>query len=305
MIKKTFLILSLVFMGSAVCLADGLVAIVNNDVVTQKDLDDFINFMQMQMSDQYSEQEVEGKINEMLPDLISRLIEDRLILQAAYKEEIIIEPMRIKARMEQIKKRYPSESDFAVDIKARGMSLADVELKIKEQLLMREIIDIKIRSKLVVKPQEVTDYYEAHKQDFLTPEQRWVRVMAIKESDSIQQAQETIKKYSDLESISRVYASEINDLGWVVSDQLKKQIADIIFNLDTGSLWPYLDSENGGLYIFEVKSIKPPQVATLTEMQDEINRFLFEQKMQEAMVSWLDKLKDEAYIEIRGDYASS
>ncbi len=60
---------------------DKIAAIVNNDIITQKDLDDFLNFMRIQLSQDYSGKELENKIQAMKPDLLDRLIEDRLILQ--------------------------------------------------------------------------------------------------------------------------------------------------------------------------------------------------------------------------------
>lgn len=281
-----------------------LVAIVNTDVITQKDLDDFINFMRMQMSAQYSKQEIEQRINTMLADLINRLIEDRLILQAAYKENIIVSPARIKARAEQIKKNYPSEADFQNALVLQGLNLADIELKIKEQLLMAQIIDERVRSEIVVRPQEVTDYYYAHIDDFNIPEQRQVRCLIINDSNLAEHIHNTISEYKDFDQIVERHSLEINDFGWVVSGQLRKEIAEAVFNLEAGELSPLLDLDQG-FYIFEVKAIKPPGKMQLSETQEQINRIIFETKMQKALVEWLEELKSKAYIEIKHEYGAS
>ncbi len=295
---------SVVYATSSVFAQTGLVAIVNKEVIGQKDLEDFINFMRMQMSTQYSEQEVEQRINQMRPDLINRLIEDRLILQAAYKENIIIDQSQIKARVEQIKRSYSTETDFHNALVSQGLSLADVELKIKEQLLMTEIIDKKVRSKIVVKPQEVTNYYYAHSEDFHSPEQRLLRFLIINDSKLVEHIQKRITEYKDLDAIAKSHSLKITDLDWVTVEQLKSEIADVVFNLEVGKVSPFLDS-NGNFYIFEVKAIKPPDTRALFDVQEAINRFLFERKMQEVLVEWLEKLKSEAYIEIKDEYRSS
>ena len=295
---SVWLILCLVFVNSIIFAEEGLVAIVNNEVITQKDLDDFINFMRIQMSAQYSEAEIQQRIEQMLPDLINRLIEDRLILQAAYKENLIIEPIRIRARVEQIKKQYPREADFQNRLAAQGLSLSDIELKIKEELLMFKIIDERIKSKIVVSPQEVTDYYYAHSNDFNAPQKRSVRFLTIRDSSLAQQIQNTITEYEDLDAIAKKYSLEITDLGWVTTKQLKEEIADIVFGLNTGELSPVLDSDDNS-YVFVVTAIKPPQNIPLFDIQGEISRLLFEKKMQESLVEWLEELKSEAYIKIK------
>jgi parvulin-like peptidyl-prolyl isomerase len=303
MIKIIFLFIYLLASGSVIHAEDGLVAIVNNDAITQKDLNDFINFMRVQLSAQYSEQEVKQRMDQMLPDLILRLIEDRLILQAAYKENIDISPAFIKARIEQIKNNYASETDFQNALMARGLTPSDIELKMKEQLLMAEVIERKIKSKIVVKPQEVTDYYHEHIEEFNKPEQRLVRILTIKNKRIIKQIQQSIAEYEDLDSIAKDYSLEITDLDWVIAKQLKPEIADIVFSLGVNSLKAHIMSTKE-LYIFEVKGIKPPMKMSLFEIQDEINRFLFETKMQKALTDWLEELKSKAYITIKGNYVA-
>ena len=48
--------------GEALATEDGLVAIVNNQVITQRDLNNFTNFMRLQLSGLYSEEEAEQRI---------------------------------------------------------------------------------------------------------------------------------------------------------------------------------------------------------------------------------------------------
>lgn len=299
------LILLFFIFTSAIAFAEGgVVAIVNNEVITQKDLGDFINFMRMQISTQYSEEEVEQRINQMLPDLIDRLIEDRLILQAAYKESIIIDQSRIEARVQQMKQNYSSEADFQNTLAAQGLSLADIELKIKEQSLMFEVIEKKVRSKIVLKPQEVTGYYYAHSEDFYQPEQRWVRFLKIRDSNLAEQIQGMITEYKDLDTIAKSNSLAITDLDWVTPQQLKKEITDAVFNLEVAKLLAHLDVDKR-LYIFEVKAIRPSGTLPLFDIQEEISRFLFERKMQVALTEWLEKLKSEAYIEIKKEYGEN
>ena len=284
---------------SVIFAEDGLIAVVNNEAITQKDLDEFINFMRLQMLVQFSEQETEQRINRMLPDLIDRLVEDQLILQAARKEGIVIEPNRIKARIGQIRQSYSGGVDFEDALAAKGLNLADIELKIEDQLLMAAIIEREVQNKVVVKPQEITDYYSAHRDDFNKPEQRLVRFLIIASSIA-SEVEASMAEYEDLDALTKAYSLQISDLGWIGSKQLKKEIADMVFSLELGGLSPFLNSDKS-IYVFEVKDIKPAKKLTLFEAQKEINRFLFEKKMHQAAVEWLEKLRSQAYIEIKNN----
>ena len=48
--------------------------------------------------------------------------------------------------------------------------------------------------------------------------------------------------------------------------------------------------------MFQLSKIKPPYQQALSEVQDPIHEMLYENKMQEAMVKWVDELKKKAYI---------
>lgn len=293
----TFCLLLFAFSAFA---QDGVKAIVNNEVVTKDDLESFINFMRIQMAELYSTEEVNQRINQMLPDLLERLIEDRLILQAASKENIIIEPTRIRARIDEIKKNYSSDADFENALASQGLVLADLQIKLKEQLLMFEIINRKIRSKVKVNPQEVTDYYLVHAQDFIEPEQLRVVYLSIKDPPLIERIKKDSSSKPDLDKIAGNYSLEIVNLGWVTRSQLKPEIANAVLNLKAGESSELLNQDDN-FYIFKVEESKPETKLSLSEVQGKIYNLIFEKRMQESLVEWLNELKSKAYIVIKKD----
>lgn len=281
------------------CLAeDKIVAIVNNEIITQKDLDDFMNFMYIQLSAKYKDKELENKVYELKPDLLSRLIEDRLILQQAKKDNIFIDETRVKARINEIKSHYPYEAEFQNALIKQGLTQADMELKIREQLLIFNMIDTQIRNRIVINPKEVTDFYEAAAQDFIEPETRKVNSLVMKTEDLVNKVLASLNGGSDFEKITQDYPVELNNLGLVKKGQLIKEIEDVIFNLDSGKVSKPI--KIGELYyIFKIEEILPVRKYTLSEVQDEIYNRLYELKMQEKLTEWLDSLKQKSYVEIK------
>ena len=77
---------SLLVAGHECYAQDKIVAVVNNDIITRKDLSDFMNFMRMQLSHQYKGKELDAKVAETKRGLLDKLIEDHLILQEAKKK---------------------------------------------------------------------------------------------------------------------------------------------------------------------------------------------------------------------------
>jgi len=68
-------------------------------VITQKDLADFLNFIRLQYSQQLKGKALAEKVDSMKKDLLQRLIEDRLILQQAKLDKIVVEPARLRPKL--------------------------------------------------------------------------------------------------------------------------------------------------------------------------------------------------------------
>jgi parvulin-like peptidyl-prolyl isomerase len=276
---------------------DRVIAIVNNDVITQKDLDDFTNFMRMQLSTEYKGIELENKIQSMKLHLLDRLIEDRLILQEAKNQKIGIDQERIKAKIEEIKKRLGSDMEFQRSLKQQGLAQVDLESKIREQLLMYNIIDYKIRSKIIVTPSEVTDFYNKNKNEFKTPEQRDFSSISLEDENTIWQISNQLSLGQSFEEVAKKYGLEISKFTVNSTEELKKEIADVIFKLNQGEISKPIKIESL-FYIFKVYDIIPPHEQSLAEAQETIRNYLFEKKIQDELAKWLDELKKHSYIKI-------
>lgn len=279
---------------------DKIVAIVNNDAITQKDLGDFVNFMRMQLSQELKEDELENRIESLKSQLLEKLIEDRLILQEAKKNNIRISEGRVKARIDEVRKRYQTEADFQRALIQQGLTLADIELKIKEQLLTYSVIDIKVKSKIIVKPFEVTDFYYKNIEKFKTPEQREVSSMAI---DGVALANDLFKQLNrggDFSDISSKYSLIVNRLRIHRNGELRLEAEEVIFKLKIGEISrPF--KINDSFYIFRLDDIIAVRQQTLPEAQEAIYAFLLDKKMQEELERWLTDLKKKSYVKILQD----
>lgn len=290
----TALIFSLVFRLAFA--EDKIVAIVNSDVITQKDLNDFINFTRMQMSSEHTPQEVENKIKSIKNDLLDKLIEDRIILQEAKKDKIKIDESRVKARVEEVKKRYGSDSNFQVALAGQGLVQADVESRIREQLLMYGIIEAKVRSKIVINPKEVTEFYEKNMEEFRSPAEFQVESLTTEDSEQARQALVNLKNGTEPETLGNTQSMSWNKMN-IVKGQLRKDIEDVVFKLKAGEVSSPLKIGNK-YYIFKLNRIIPPLQQNLSQVRDQVYTFLFNQKMEEELTRWLDEIKKRSYIKI-------
>lgn len=276
---------------------DKIVAIVNKDAITQKDLDGFVNFTRMQMSSSYEGEELDKKIASLKPQLIDRLIEDRLILQEAKKSGIKIDNDKISERVDGIKKAYPSDSVFQAALKQQGLSQADLENKIREQLLLYNIIDLKIRRAILINPTEVTAFYQEHKKDIVTPERREFMAATMDTPQLASKVFSALRHNDDPDEIAGRYGVVFNNLDASGRGHLKKEVEDVVFKLKEGEVSTPVKIDSK-YYIFRLNKITAPRQETLAESQERIYNMLLEKKMQEKLTEWIDGLKSQAYVKV-------
>jgi parvulin-like peptidyl-prolyl isomerase len=299
-IKTSFLITAIFLLSCGVTLAeDKIIAIVNCDVITQKELGDFINFTSMQMSPNYTKDEIENKIKSIKGELLDKLIEDKLILQEAKKNNVKLDESKVKSRIEELKRNYASDADFQDDLSRQGLVLADIESRIREQLLMYEIINLKVRSKIVISPSEVTEFYGKHMEEFKSSEERQVDSISTGNADQAKSIFSSLKSGKSPESLSNDSSISLDTMN-VVRGQLRQDIEEVVFKLKEQEVSSPLKIGNK-YYIFKLENISQPRQQNLSDIRDRVYAVLFNQKMQEALTKWLDELKIHAYIKIFQD----
>lgn len=298
LVRIMFLIFSLPGLTiTATYAQDKIIAVVNCDVITQKDLDDYTNFMRMQLSQDYSGKLLDEKIESMRSEFLNKLIEDRLILQEAKKNNVIIDTNMVKARIEEIKKSYSSDADFQEALTQQGLVLADLQERLEDQMMMIGIIDKEVRDKLRVSPVEVTEFYQAQEKEFQVPEQWEFSTLSFEDDTLTRKIPGELKKGATLEDLEKKYSLSLNKLNAEKNGQLRKEIAVNVFKLKPGEFSEPIKVEDK-YFIFRLDKIIPPQQLSLSEVKDKVHALVMNAKMEKAIADWLARLKEQAYIKI-------
>lgn len=284
---------------------DAIIAIVNDELVTLKDLKETIR-------ETYAGLRAQGKsdtqIQKIMPDIekqaFTQLIENKLILSASKKIKLEVRPEAIDEKIKEIKKRYASDDQFMQAMLQNGATITDLRSKIEENLMLQYIVEYKINSTIKINPQEVTDYYDSHLVNF----QRKARVnlnsifISFGTDKAVAQAQieAAHQKITDgipFEDVAKEY-SESPSIGIIERGQLQPDIEETVFLLLPNKISDIVKVETG-FYIFKVNGKTPAEVSPLKEVKDDIQKILYREKFQEKFTKWIETLKKDAYIEIK------
>ena len=284
---------------------DGIIAVVNDEVITFKDLQDYIRQTYASMAAQgVPEDQVKEMMAELQNNGLKQLVEDKLILSRANAIGIEVRDKLVDQRVEEIKAKYASEQVFLDALVKNGATVTDLRDKILDQLKIKYVIDHEVKSKVFVNPQEVTEFYEQNKDSFLKSrrvnlDSIYITFIDDKEAARARanEALALIKEGRDFEEVAKQY-SDSSSIGVVEEGQFLPDIEKVVFSLTQGQVSDSVETDKG-IFIFKLKGEIPAQVAELREVKSQIYDLLYRKKFQERFEQWLGNLHKKAYVEIK------
>jgi len=292
---------------------DRIVVVVNNEIITQREIDVMLTPIYAQYRTLYQGEELIRKLEEVREGIIKQLIEDRLILSEAKKLNITVDEKEINARIDDIRKKVGGEKELESMLDQQNLTLNELRARYKEKIMTRKLIDQKVGTRIIITPLEVKTYYNNNKDQFLLPEEVRLRQILIDPKKKHGEAEEAlritreilkrIKDGCDFAGLAREYSdgpspSEGGLMGYVKKGDLMPQIEKIIFNLKEGESSGIIQTPLG-YHIFKVEEKRLPRNKELPEVRQDIEEYLYREKANQRLKSWIDSLAKSAYIEFK------
>ncbi len=98
-----------------------------------------------------------------------------------------------------------------------------------------------------------------------------------------------MEKYTDC-------ADSGGDLGYVMRGQMVEEFEDVVFNLNPGQVSDVFRSRFG-FHLAKVYDRKPPTIPDLKDVKKQITEAVHEQKREQALGEYLDRLRGKAVIQ--------
>jgi parvulin-like peptidyl-prolyl isomerase len=191
-------------------------------------------------------------LEQLEKDQLRDMIDWQLLLSRGKELEINADAEVIR-QLDEIRKEHNLDSMDALDkaVRDSGMSVEDFKQKIKEDVITQEVIRDEVARNLRLTAKEEQAYYEAHKQDFQSPEQVRLSEILIPTPNNATQAQidqaqakandvlAKLKAGAKFEDLAKQYSGGPNadaggDLGEFKRGQMAKVLEDQTFSLQPG-----------------------------------------------------------------------
>lgn len=284
---------------------DAIIAVVDDEVITLRDLKEYITSIYRQLKiEHHTPEEIQEIMATYERKGINQLIDDKLILAAASAKGLEIRPEIVDKRLKEIKSRYSNDQEFLEALNSQGITITDLKTKLINQMKARYIVDIEVKDKVFVNPQDVTEYYNKHRDEFTRKTKYNLQSIYIsfdkgkqEARNSAAEARAKLAAGEDFDKVSKEH-SELPSIGSVEQGQMVPAIENVIFNLKVDELSEPLEVD-GGVYVFRVTGIQPGREETLLEAKNQIYTKLYDMQFQQKFKEWIEKLRQKSYVEIR------
>lgn len=283
-------------------LQDGIVAIVNSDLIMLSDVERDLTTEQERLQKRYKGTELERRLKSAEYMTLTKMIERKLQLQAAKTKGVEVTDQEVTQAVEALKKQ--GDKNIVKD--------AGNTTTVREELLLLRVVDREVRSVVMVVESDMRRYYQEHKERFAYPEEYQLSQILIRSRgpDEIGIAMgrgegiiAALKQGESFEDLALRFSEGPNAarggrLGLVRQGELLPVIEQALAPLPIGGLTSLIENADG-LHIIRVDDKKPRQFRPFEEVKTEIQTLVFQQKSEDQYQIWMAELKNKAYIDIK------
>ena len=247
--------------------------------------------------------------------VLDQLIGYRLLTQESKTRKVAVPDAEVEARITQIRGQFPSEDVFMQMLEQRKLTLDQVRADARQDMAVAKMIQDEIASKVTVKPEQVTDFYEKNPDQFKQAEQ--VRASHIliafpEKADAAakatarakaEQVLKDVKAGKDFAALAKQHSqdpgSAVNggDLGFFQQGQMVGPFNDVAFSLAPGNTSEIVET-NFGYHIIRVVEKKAGRTVPLEEVRPQVEQFLQNKNRDDQTTAFVNALKAKGKVEV-------
>jgi foldase protein PrsA len=302
--------------GSSSGVPKGAIAKVGSGVVTQAQFDKIISEAKAQAKSQASNAPFpavgSAQYDQFAARVVDYLVELELIHQQADKMKITVTDKDVTTRIDAINKAYGGAAKVATILKQQGMTQADLQQQVKDQLIA-EAVQKNVYSSIKVTDQEAQAYFTQNQSQFAKPETRTTRHVLVKtkaEADKVRALLIADPSTASWNKVAKKYSIDPGSknkggaLGDVTKGEMVAAFEKVDFALKVGAISQPVKTQYGW-HVIEVTKITRATKATFAKYKDQIKQMLVAQKQQTAWTTWLAKVKKDTKIAYAKGYDPS
>ena len=268
--------------------------------------------------------ELSKVLAQVTPQVIVTVVDEMLLLQRAKELGYAVSDAQFNQVLESIKKdnKIETEEAFAAALKQEGLTLAQLRQMLSKRMLIGQVQQREIGSRVEVTEAEERAYYEAHTSEFATTPSVTLReiqinaeVDSVKKAPSVGALDEAREKALEIrarilkgESFDKV-AAQLSDapskangglIGPISRDEMNEALLKMMSTMKVGDLTPVINTATGAQF-FKLESSIESTTLPFEAARPQIADKLSQQRAGAELKKYIQRLRAQAIIEWKND----
>ena len=291
---------------------NGIAAVVNGDVITISQVRALSAPREKQLRAQFTGAELEKQLKAARELALKDLIDRQLVLQAFKKEKYEIPDHIVEERVHEIIRQNfgGDRNTFIKTLEAQNYTLGEFKQKEMEQMIVQAMRSHNVKTKNIISPTKIEDYYRKHRDEFTSKETIKLRMIMIpgQKDTATAPAQKALAEEvlgrlaggAEFDRTAQVYSEDSTrdnggDWGWIEHNTLAGPLEKVAFNMPVGRISNIIDYA-GNYYILKVEDKQGGTTKSLAEVRADIEKKLIQEEAQQIQERWIASLREKAYI---------
>jgi len=297
---------------------------VNGEVFTKTDLETRQVAALRQLGQQVdpktdpSDAQLRKMLDDVTPQLLVNLVDEMLLVQRGHELGYTMTNDRFQSIVDSIKKdnKIETEEEFQAALKQENMTLTDLRKNLEKQMIVSQVQQNEVLSRIAVSDDEARRYYDSHKSEFTSPQTITLREIFVavpgdgvnlnvgRDEEARAKAEAIRKRALDGESFEKL-AADLSDapskanaglIGPLNLSDLSPEIRNLVDPMKVGDITTLLRSTKG-YQILKLESRSAADLMPFDKAREQISERVFTGKRNEEFQKYLEKLRSQAIIE--------
>ena len=286
------------------------VAKVNDTVLTESDIEDALN--EIMPAGVFHGGFSSKKRAEYRPQAFEKMIEKELFYQEAVKKGLMVDKGVIAAERDKTIKRLGGDKKYKAALKRADFTDEKYRERLRKKQLVKRFITVEIKDKARPTDEEIKDYYQRNKKNFMRPGARKLTHILISVKPEATAEERKLKKAKAQEVIDRINAGEdMSDVAWnhsmgpyrvkggdmglVHRGRLYPDLEKEVFQLEPGKLSGIIETIYG-YHVVRVEEVKASEQLDLEDVHDTIQKELTKRNEKQIREDLVASLRAQARI---------
>ena len=290
---------------------DGIMAVVHTALITSMQVE-----MTAKPEDEmllqeygYTSETFHRKSSELHNSIFTNMIEKQLVLR--YFQTItnkINESLLDQIVSDEIheNRKYGDRVQLAKDLERQGMTFEDFRRRIKEDLIIRELIHENVPEP-IISPRRIEAYYQQHRDDYKLADQIKMRMIVLNKGDSPERAckrgEEILTQikggasFAEMASVNSEGSQRKDggETGWEDLTEVNQALVKEINKLKPGEYSGVIETSDA-YFLLLLEDRHAAHIKPLSEVRDDVERTLKNQESERLRKRWLERLRTKTYV---------